>query len=105
MRSSRIGRIIGGYVLSWKILEQYLLKHSLSVHDIKDGIFCKRDFSWRVDELEEALQCYLPKVKSRGIVVYHHESWSIDRDIVDILGKTYDIDPVFLRTQSDYKDC
>ena len=50
-------------------------------------------FPWRVDELAEALQSCLPEVKSRVIVVCHPESWSGDPDFVDILGRTYDIDP------------
>lgn len=68
---------------------------SVTVFDSMHGSLVEHDYSSRISSLPHFLRQRPPEVRTRLIIVTHFESWAIDRNVVDTLGKSFDIDPQF----------
>ena len=63
------------------------------------------DLAYKAEHLLSALEDRAATVKTHVVVVSHQESWSIDRNVVDVIGTFFDIDPIFFRSHFDYPLC
>jgi len=104
---------IDAYVSEWP--EYQWLQHFLgkpgsqpsetktTVLDSIDGSLIERaQFTSDITGLSDMLSSRSADVKTRLIIVSYPESWRIDRQVVDLLGWTFDIDPNFFRRHFYY---
>jgi hypothetical protein len=70
-------------------------KTRVIIADSSAGNIKLQDFTTDISGLSEALKNRPVKCKTRVILISYAQSWSVARDVIDLIGTTFNIDPQF----------